>query len=1243
MKSTMRKRMYRDFSIISIAVIIGLVIAIGGLIINSITFSKYAKDTEINAKASEIKHHVLETKSAYSRYMLTNEKKYVDEFDASYFQLQKSIEDVKKQTEDTYIIEIITEVELQVKKYEDTFKDMEIYVKTLSENFDQGGILGAEMIESLERMIKNSRRDDSNMNRVTTDGLANLLTARINLLRYYQTSDEVYFLEYANHYLPYMTMMELIENSATASNKYAVDYVKVMTNIKEYHNISYNIKEHKEKVDITTNKLNEQVTSMTKQVETVIAYVDEVQAKAQQEMTRRNQIRGFAILAILFMTAIVLYRTVRSFLRRSLEPIGYLQKSFEEIAEGEVNIDFRLPEDGNDEIGTMSKAFNRFVDKLAVLIHDMDKENKINAAETKLLDTTKDVHDPRQISQFILESVMQQTDAFVGKMYVFNIEKNELIQCAQVGMEKEEVPIRNPFAKQVITDKKMRILDNLSQIDIKVETELIDALPSHVMMLPCEFAKDVVAFIEVGKTGPFCKEDMEILDRLREKMGNVVHAVLLRHEAQVLLDKTLQQAEELQMQQEELQQTNSELELQKNELNTKHEEILMTQEELIAKANELELANKYKTEFFANMSHELRTPLNSILVLSQLLEKREGNEPLTKKEQEFASTIHRSGNELLNLINGILDLSKVESGKLEVMAEKFSIKELEHEMKNLFEPITDNKGIAFILQTKEDVPKYIITDKMRLGQILKNLLSNAIKFTKEGYVKLEIAKEGDAHIRFRVEDSGIGIEEGKKELIFEAFRQVDGTISRNYGGTGLGLSISLELTQLLEGEIQVESEKGKGSAFIVTLPIAYSEGISLMARNEVESKEKESQTIQAQTIQAEQDIEIKNVAHIHKEKTVLIIEKDKEFAEEISAIAEDIGFTTVISHTIKDAITVANDLNPEGMIVAEDIAGSSVQEIGKQVEAMGNIVPVHYVEHQKEQVKVTLPKSIIGILPKPLQVKSVYQILGKLEKLDINGVQKVLVVGDCDGENFEYFKNLAMIEVEQVETGKEGLEKVEKEAYGCLVLDGHLEDMKSTIFVEQLNALENIKIPVVIYTEDEMDLQIFDAKEAVGDSIILRTHKPSERLIDEITLFLHTLCDKRKKDKESQDKSEFHGKKILLMDDDERNIFSLLHTLEPYGFDVIPAKNGEVGIRKFKEIDDIDIVLTDIMMPKIDGYEVIEGIRKMEKGKDIPIIAITAKTMQEDRRKCIDAGANDYLKKPIDIEKLISLLRVWLG
>lgn len=759
--------------------------------------------------------------------------------------------------------------------------------------------------------------------------------------------------------------------------------------------------------------------------------------------------------------------------------------------------------------------------------------------------------------------------------------------------------------------------------------------------------------------------------------------------------KALKESEaELQAQQEELRVTNEELEErtealeeQKEAISAKNGDLLEAQEVVKQKARDLEIASKYKSEFLANMSHELRTPLNSILILSQLLSKnRDGN--LTEKQVESANAIHASGADLLALINEILDLSKIEAGKVDLTIEDVTMDSLMGDINRLYNGVAEEKAVIFDLTVSDDAPDMIRTDSKRLQQILRNLLTNAFKFTNKGTVALNISRPDPAAfsgtgvslekaIAFTVKDDGIGIPKEKQAAIFQAFQQADGSTSRKYGGTGLGLSISKELAKLLGGAIFLESAEGQGSAFTIVLPEVY-ERVASAEEAEPAPPEADRASIgslshmnpscpkavdipeaadassdAAGTPPCESDyVDDDRKGLTPESRSLLIIEDDRYFAKIMLDFARERGFKCVVAEDGETGLHFADYYKPSAIILDIGLPGIDGWTVMERLKDNPDLrhIPVHFMS-ANDCTLDAMRMGAIGYLTKPVSMEKIDDAFSRLEDIVSKSVSRLLLVEDdkIHRDSIQALIGNGDVETTAVSTGREALQELEMGGYDCMILDLGLEDMSGFELLEKIRLSETFaRVPIIIYTGRDLTREEEKELNRYAESIIVKGVKSPERLLDESALFLHRVEanlpeEKRKMLKMVHNKEAvLSGKTILLVDDDMRNVFALSSVLEERKMDVVIARNGIECLEKLKEAHRVDAVLMDIMMPEMDGYEAMGEIRKQKEFAKLPIIALTAKAMKGDRSKCIEAGASDYLAKPVNVEKLLSMLRVWL-
>ncbi len=739
------------------------------------------------------------------------------------------------------------------------------------------------------------------------------------------------------------------------------------------------------------------------------------------------------------------------------------------------------------------------------------------------------------------------------------------------------------------------------------------------------------------------------------------------------------QQEELQVTNEELEEKTKSLETQKMKISNKNLELEVARDNIEQKAKELEISSKYKSEFLANMSHELRTPLNSLLILSRDLADNK-NKNLSDDQIESSEIIYKSGNDLLLLINEILDLSKIEAGKMHLNLENIKIQTIKENIIRQFKPITNQKQLSMNVNIDNNVPESIVMDIQRLEQIIKNLMSNAIKFTTEGGITVnvhlpdpgvDLSRSGlnvDESLSISVVDTGIGIPKDKQLAIFEAFQQADGGTSRKYGGTGLGLSISRELAKLLGGEIMLRSEPGKGSTFTLYIPL------DLKKKESETEKEDEKRFIATQkpvmrrvrkppeiisqplqitpSVQKVEAIDDDRNNIKKNDKVILIVEDDPNFAKILRKQGHEKGFKCVASATGEEGLNLAEQNKPDAIILdikLPGIDGLSVLDKLKENPKTRHI-PVHMMSAIEETIDV-YKKGAIGYLTKPVKSEDIVKAFNKIEGFIDRKMKDLLLVEDDDNmrKSIKVVIGEVDVKISEVKTGQEAIEALRNDTFDCMVLDLGLPDMSGFELLKKLESDEHTEIPpIIVYTGKDLTKEENDELQNYTNSIIIKGVKSAERLLDETALFLHRVVDDLPVDKQKiiinlHDKEKlFQDKKILIVDDDMRNVFALSKVLKGKGMNVIKAVNGQMALDILEKNSEIDLILMDIMMPVMDGYDATKKIRKQRKFDKLPIIALTAKAMKEDREKCIEAGASDYMAKPVNIEKLLSLMRVWL-
>jgi CheY-like chemotaxis protein/signal transduction histidine kinase len=803
---------------------------------------------------------------------------------------------------------------------------------------------------------------------------------------------------------------------------------------------------------------------------------------------------------------------------------------------------------------------------------------------------------------------------------------------------------------------------------LRVRSGLGEAAPRALVFLPLVRDGKVTGVIELALFKPWSERSAEFLLSVRESIAIALEVARARTALRRLLAETQGQAfrlagqeeelratnEELQAQQEELRQINEELttqatalEMQRHVLEEKNSELMLARARLEQKAEELTTVSAYKSQFLANMSHELRTPLNSMLLLSQLLAENEtGN--LTPKQVEFAKTVFGAGTDLLALINQVLDLAKVEAGKQAIRIEQVPLRELCDHARRVFGALAERKGLRFVVEVAPGLPETIATDRQRIGQILNNLLANAIKFTEQGEVALRIGAPArvaalgerlrrDGAIAFAVSDTGVGIAPEHQARVFVPFEQVEATADRRYGGTGLGLSIARELAQLLGGELQLTSAPGKGSTFVCYLPGEAREGPPAEALPAAPAFSSSSNDVKDDRALLRQG-----------DSYLLVIEDDRVFAELLGEVIRDFGLRFVIERDGKSALRSAKERRPSGIILdvkLPDVDGWHIMEQLRADEALASI-PVHFVS-AVDGAERGIAMGAIGYLTKPASHRDLVRVVEALVPSRGDGSRRLLVVEDAAAADASLAHELRNegVEIRRVSTARQVLALVAKERFGCMIIDLALPDMDGLELLASLEERCGADMPaVVVYTARPLSKDEAKRLEAYADAVILKDGSSNERLLDEIRLFLRRVKEglgaKRagSREPESTD-GRLIGRRVLLVDDDMRTVYALSAALRAKGVDVLVADTGKAALAVLAERPDVEAILMDIMMPEMDGYEAMRQIRRDPRFATLPIIALTAKAMKGDAEKCIEAGASDYLPKPIDLARLLTMLR----
>jgi len=932
------------------------------------------------------------------------------------------------------------------------------------------------------------------------------------------------------------------------------------------------------------------------------------------------------------------------------------------------------------EVAELKDNINTMIDNLR-LTTDRNKEQdwlKTNLARfTGMLQGQREL---TTVGRMILSELAPLVNAQQGVIYQMETEESAgMVLLSAYASDGQDGRLRRigfgeGLVGQCAVEKKSMLVSELPPDTVSVRSGLFTAVPKNVIVLPVLFEDRVKAVIELASLGAFTASHLAFLEQLTASIGIVLNSIEATMQTEGLLKQSQQLAAELQAQQKELQQTNEQLAQkaqqlaeQNVEVERKNQEIEQARGALEEKAKELALTSKYKSEFLANMSHELRTPLNSILVLGQQLsDNPDGN--LAPKQVEFARTIHAAGTDLLNLISDILDLSKIESGTVSVQAEEVLFGSLVEMVARPFRHEAENRRLGFDVHIDSGLTGSLVTDSKRLQQVLKNLLSNAFKFTEHGGVQLSVSKASggwsSGHpilsgagsvVAFEVSDTGIGIPPEKQRIIFEAFQQADAGTSRKYGGTGLGLAISRELANLLGGEIQLRSTPGRGSAFTLYLPQTYVGPTAAMgsAHDHTASAAATSQLSAVSVV----DVPIERVEDDRAsvgpaDSVLLIVEDDLHYARILRDLARDKGFKVLVATRGGEALSLAREFNPAAVsldVFLPDMLGWTVLNHLKQDPSLRHI-PVQMLTLDEDR-RHGLSRGAFSFVTKPTSADKLNEALSRIKEYSAQSRRRLLVVEDNPAEQLSIRELLGSddIDVTEVMTGNDAINAVSSGDFDCVVLDLRLPDMTGFEVLERFREIPSLsELPVVVFTGKELSPEEDSRLHELARSVVVKGVESPERLLDETALFLHRVvadlpAEKQKMlDRLHRSDDALIGRKVLVVDDDVRNIFALSSVLERRGMTVLTAGTGREAISMLESTPDVAIVLMDIMMPEMDGYETMQVIRQNPSLRRLPIIALTAKAMKGDREKCLEAGASEYLAKPVNTEQLLSALRIWL-
>ncbi len=968
--------------------------------------------------------------------------------------------------------------------------------------------------------------------------------------------------------------------------------------------------------------------------------------------------------------------------KETAERITVISGVASEIASG--NYAVRVGDTESDALGSVGVSLNNMASALETSFASLSEKEWLQTGIAELNKVMIGEKSPEQLTRDIITHIASYTGSSAGIIYLS--EGETLAPSGGYSYMHDKMKDRIEYGEgitgQAAVSGEIMEMKGLLSDDISISYALGEVKPTHIVAVP--LIDDRLAGVaELAAVKNYSPLQLEYLASAAHNIAIAISTAQNRKRVQELLEETEAQSEELRVQHSEMESINAELETQTEKLQASEEELRVQQEELQQtneelaersvlleernmeiqkKSEDLELSTRYKSEFLANMSHELRTPLNSILLLSRLLSENT-DENMNDEQIEFAKVIQSSGTGLLGLIDEILDLSKIEAGKMELEFLDVSVKEITDNLKNLFIEVAKQKGIEFRIEI-DNAPLVIRTDKMRLEQILKNLLSNAIKFTSRGSVTLEVRKMDDRTVSFVVKDTGIGIPPEKQPLIFEAFQQADGSTKRKYGGTGLGLSISRELSKLLKGDLSVKSVVKEGSEFMLVIPIIGSalpvlvtvnrddavgeghttEAVQENAKAAEEKKKYISEVIPDDVPDDRQDIG-------ENDKVILIVEDDVNFAKSLLDFTRKRGYKGIVTVRGDHALNIALAFRPVGVLLDIQLPVKSGWEVMEDLKgnAQTRHIPVHMMSSHKMKQE-SLLRGAVNFLDKPVAYEQMPEIFRRIEQIISRESQKVLIIEDNPkhAQALSYFLETFNINSEIKSEISDGVDTLKNSPVECVILDMGIPDRQGYEILENIkkdSGLENL--PVIVFTGKALSLKEELKIKKYADSIVVKTAHSYQRMLDEVSLFLHLMEENKKSEGRGQKKPNLlnnilNDKTVLVVDDDVRNIYSLTKALEAMKMNVITAIDGKEALKMLERHPETDVVLLDMMMPNMDGYETAARIREDRNLKNLPVIAVTAKAMTGDREKCINAGASDYITKPVDVDQLLSLLRVWL-
>lgn len=1162
---------------------------------------------------------------------------------------------------------------------------------------------------SIKNLIENSDlvRNSSRVMKDLDHVLSLVKDAETGQRGYLLTGDQLFLTPYTNAKEKIDISINDLAPEFSDTPTQSQNFERLKTNIEARLQIlDQNLNEKRAKNDVTTTQL----LAGKKYMDEIRSTVDIMQMEEKAILKSRTEmldkVASYTPFLIIFSAILAIAITLIFFRKVSLDfdekniltdeleqknkesenRLSAIEKVTSQISGGDYNI--LLDQNAKKNLGSVAEPLNKMAESLQNSFNTLAEKEWLSSSVAQLNDRMMGEKTIQKLTTDILESIIEQTDSRIAAVYLQ--EEDNLLHLtgsyAMLGGDtKKTLKIGEGIPGEAFRSRKQILVHDIADNDATITFATGNTKPKNIIAVPLTRYNIPLGVIELGTTGDYTLLQLEYLHAVAGNIGLAFYSAQSRFKMQDLLEETQAQSEELQTQHAELENINEELGAQSQKLMASEEELRVQQEELMQsnqeleertglleeknalieernisiqqKSIELEQSTKYKSEFLANMSHELRTPLNSILLLSKLMTE---SDDLDETYVEYASVMQSSGQGLLTLIDEILDLSKIESGKMTLEISEVPIEEIANDMQMLFKPVAKQKNLALNIEIEPETSKALNTDKLRIEQVLKNLISNAIKFTSQGSITLKIQNDDtNEKVKFTVIDTGIGIAKEKLRMVFEAFQQADGSTQRKYGGTGLGLSISRELARLLGGEINLISTEGVGSEFTLTVPIHITEGATEEWQPAVQNityslvePVKQPERFIADHIPQPVPDDCDNI--VEGDKIILIIEDDTPFAKILMDFARKKGYKAIAAVRGDVGIELAQYYKPIAILLDIQLPimdGWQVMEALKS-NPETKPIPVHIMSSMKFKQE-SLLRGAVDFINKPFALEQMQEIFQKLENAMNRSPKKVLIVEENEqhAKALSYFLSANNITTDIVSNVSESIDALQKQEIDCVILDMGMPDRNAYDTLETIKQNKGLEqLPIIVFTGKSLSQGEENRIKKYADSIVVKTAYSYQRILDEAGLFLHLVEEKHKKKGEIIGSFENLGalrnilqnKTVLLADDDVRNIFSLTKALEIQGMKVIPAMDGKEALKILKENADIDIVLMDMMMPEMDGYETIREIRTSSQFKNLPVLAVTSKAMMGDREKCIAVGASDYISKPVDIDQLISLLRVWL-